>query len=616
MESVSALQDFVDTTFDYIIIGGGTAGLPVANRLSENPQIKVGIIEAGLFLDNDSLIDIPGNLARNNGNPEYDWVSSTSPQSGADGRSLPVVRGKVLGGTTALNYMAWDRGSKQEYDAWKLVSEADGGWDWESLLPFFVKAENVEPSPTSVNRDLATEYSASEAHTFSPGIPPGSAVGVAGPVKLRYNTWNAGVTAPYTKAWNALNQQTNLNPYGGDTSGIYNCLLSVDPVSGKRTTAVSAYYKPVASRPNLKLLTGAQVTKILFKPDLVDGNRVAHGVEFTVDGNLHSVFASKEIVLSAGAIQTPQVLEISGIGSARLLESMGIQTLVDLPGVGENFHDHPFAHIHYQAKTGVFTLDELAKNTELAAAEQKRFEETGQGWMTANDNFIVFTALNKIVEEATLSSKIKEFEAAVAIQKSNVSANKLGVQQHLIQLDWLKQGRVPHLEFLMFSRGVVRPDPSENYFIFSTGLQHPLSRGSVHIQSADPSQQPLINPGYLTDLFSLLAGYRTLEKLAQTPPLADIIAKQVLPATPLSDEEVMQYIRQSYVSGGHYMGTAAMARRELGGVVNSKLKVHGTANLRVADASIIPMPVATHIQATVYAIGETAADLIKSEHKL
>ncbi|KAJ7820002.1 alcohol oxidase [Mycena olivaceomarginata] len=611
--SLSAIEAFLAVSFDYIVVGGGTAGLPVANRLSENPSVKVGILEAGVLLDNDPIVDIPRNVAMNNGNPKYDWMLSTSPQAGAIGRSIPVFRGKALGGSSVVNYMAWDRGSKEEYDAWSAVSDA-GGWNWDSILPFLTKAEDV--APASVNPDPVVEYSASAAHVLNPGLPREEAVGVGGPIKLCYNEKNTDVLPPFVKAWNVLDQHTNSNPWGGDASGVYSARLSVDHKSGKRITATSAYYTPVASRTNLKLLPGAQVIKILFKSELVNGNRVAIGVEFTVDSKIYTVHASKEIILSAGVIQTPQILELSGIGDSKLLENVGIQTLVDLPGVGENFHDHPFLSIHYQAQPGVMTYDELSKNPEFAVAEKERYEKTGQGWMASNETIFAFTALDKIMEVSTLSAKIRELEDILTVAKNDGSLNALVLQQYSIQLEWLKTGSVPHLEFMPFSRGFVKPDPEGNYFILNSGLQHPFSRGSVHIQSADPLQPPLIDPRYLThefDVFSLLAGYRAIEKLAQTKPLADIIMKQLLPATPLSDEEVIQNIRQGCLSGAHPMGTAAMARRELGGVVGSNLKVHGTSNLRVADGSIIPLPVAAHIQATVYAIGEKAADLIKAD---
>ncbi|KAJ7499635.1 alcohol oxidase [Mycena latifolia] len=630
--------------FDYIVIGGGTAGLPVANRqaLSENPNIKVGILEAGFLHDNDPLIDVPRNVAMNNGQPKYDWMFSTSAQPGAAGRCIPVVRGKLVGGSSALNYMGWDRGSKEEYDAWKLLGDADEGWDWDALLPFFTKIEDT--APASVSRDLAIEYSTSAAHVSSPGIPKEAAVGVGGPIKLSYNTVCADTVPAYIKAWNTLDHSTNSNPFGGDTRGAYSCSRSIDHESGKRITATSAYYIPVASRTNLKLLTGAHVTKILFKPELVEGNRVAIGVEFTVDSKVYSVYASKEIILSAGAIQTPQILELSGIGDSKLLARMGIQTLVDLPGVGENLHDHTFIHIQYQAKHGIRTFDEFRNNPEFTAAEQERYDKTGQGWMASIDSTAVFTSLSKIIDESALSAKIKETETAIAIEKNQGSLNELAGAQLSIQLDWLKHATVPQLEFILFSRGLVNPEPGESYFVMSAGLQQPFSRGSVHIQSADPFQPPLIDPRYLThdfDIFAHLAGYRAIEKLAQTPPLAEIITKQTMPPPNLSDEDVLQF-RQALISQmgffRHLVLTIWAPLRWLvgssevrlhvckwnhyreahihifAGVVGSNLKVHGTANLRVADASIIPMAVAAHIQSTVYAIGEKAADLIKSEY--
>ncbi|KAF7377009.1 GMC oxidoreductase [Mycena sanguinolenta] len=602
--SVLEIEAFIGTPFDYIVVGGGTTGLPIANRLSEDSDVKVGILEAGVLFENDPLIDVPRNLAMNNGNPKYDWVSSTSPQAGAAGRSMPVIRGKMLGGSSALNYMAWDRGSREEYDAWELFSDVEGGWNWDSLLPSFTKTEDKELDPA--NRDLAIDFSDSKADVVSPGIPIEVAIGTGGPVKICHNMGHTDVIPPYVKAWNTLGQSTNANPFGGHAVGLYNCPVGVDYKTGKRITATSAYYTPASSRANLKLLTGAQVTKIVFNSELIADKRVAVGVEFTVHGKSYSVSAAKEIILSAGTIETPKILELSGVGDAKRLKDMGIQTIVDLPGVGENLHDHTFTHVHYQATLGIRTFDELSKDPEFAAAEQERYDKTGQGWMASNDTIVVFTPLNKITEESILSAKIKEVEADIAVKKSKGLLNELAIHQYSTQLDWLKRGRLPHMEFVLFSRGLVKPDPDGSYFIITTGLQHPFSRGSVHIQSADPLQQPSINPCYLTAEF----GYRAIEKLAQTPPLADIIAKQVMPATHLTDEEI--YSLNLYRN--HYMGTAAMARRELGGVVGNNLKVHGTANLRVTDASIVPVPVAAHIQATVYAIGETAASLIKSEH--
>ncbi|KAJ6543684.1 hypothetical protein B0H10DRAFT_2203183 [Mycena sp. CBHHK59/15] len=509
--------------------------------------------------------------------------------------------------------MGWDRGSREEYDAWETVTEKDASWNWDSLLPFFKKSEDA--AAASVNWDSAVEHSRSEADVIKPGLLSRDVVGTGGPLKTSYNMVFTDVIPPFVKAWNSLGQPTNSNPFGGDSSGVYNVRRSIDHESGKRITSASAYYTPVSMRSNLKVLTGVQVclssmqgsvhaqrrqaSKILFKPELVDGNRIAIGVEFSAEGKVFSVSASKKIILSAGVIGTPHLLEISGIGDAKRLQDIGIETLVDLPGVGENLHDHVFTRIHYLAKHGIRTyatrLDELKNNPEFNALEQERYDKTGQGWMASNDGTVAFTAMNQVIQETILSDKIQEIENDIAIEKDKGSLSKLKMQQYAIQLDWLKQGSVPHIEFIRVVR-VPQGSVAE-------------SSAQLHTQSKDPSQQPRIDPQYLTHEF----GFRAIEKLAQTPPLADIIAKQVAPATPLSDEEVMQYIRQVCSSGAHYMGefapllssrTAAMARRDLGGVVGNDLRVYGTANLRVADASITPLPLACHIQATVYAIGE------------
>ncbi|KAJ7223141.1 alcohol oxidase [Mycena pura] len=592
----SPLEAFLNVQFDYLVIG---THILLCHALTEDPAINVGILEAGLLLENDPIIDVPRNMAMNNGQPGYDWVSSTTPQAGAAGRSIPVFKGKLVGGSSALNYMAWDRASKEEYDAWKLVGDAEGGWDWDALLPFMRKAEDAA-SP-SVNPDIAMTY-AGPASDVSVDMG-----GVGGPVKLSYPKQHTDAAPPYVKAWNALGLPSNANPWDGDASGLYSVRLTIDHEAGKRVTATSAYYTPVAARPNLKLLTGAQVTKILFQSDRVNGNLVATGVEFIVADKTYTVSAAKEIVLCGGATQTPQILELSGIGNGKLLESMGLQTLIDLPGVGENLQDHPFIPFQYQVKAGIRTFDELRTNPEFAAAEKARYEASKDGWMRTVDNTVVFTPLDKIVDEpAILSARLKELDGALVAATGN--ANALARAQYAIQRDWLRREKMPHLEFILLSFGFGASD--ENYFTILAGLQHPFSRGSVHIQSANPLRLPLVDPQYLKqefDIFSLLAGFRAVEKLVKTQPLASIIAKPVLPAGPLNDEEAVRHIRQTFASGAHQMGTAAMARRELGGVVGNNLKVHGTANLRVVDASIIPAPIAAHIQSTVYAIAEKVA---------
>ncbi|TDL18468.1 alcohol oxidase [Rickenella mellea] len=612
---VTDVEKFHDVAFDYLIIGAGAAGLTLANRLSDTPSVKVGVIEAGPFITNDPIIDSPKFIGAASNNPKYDWVLETVPQPNAGGRTAPAPRGKMLGGSTSINYIAWDRASKGEYDSWKQVADPEGAWGWDTLLPYFKRSENAAPSLETP--DLYPGFSLSDKHVIHEGVPEEEAVGTAGPVKICYNTITTENIPPFIKAWNTIGIPTNANPYGGNATGVYNVKRTFDNQTGKRVDAVAAYLAPITSRNNLKIICGAQATKIIFQ-DGRDGagNVVATGVEFVVDGKTHSAQASTEVLLCAGVVQTPQLLELSGIGGKALLAQHDIESLVDLPGVGENLMDHLFAPTQYETKPELKTFDIFRNNPEFAAEQDALYESTKQGWVAANDTTVVYYPLNKVVESSKFAELIQELEQSVAKESPNLTP--LQRKQFEIQLEWLKKGENATLETLVFSRGLVNPQEGSSYFMVMAGLQHPFSRGSIHINSADPLKPPVIDPKYLShpfDVKALVAGYRSTEKIALTQPLKEIIVKQVLPPGAIEkDEHLAGFITQAAASGSHLMGTAALARRDLGGVVGNDLRVYGTRNLRVVDGSLIPVPIACHIQATIYAIAERAADLIKKDH--
>ncbi|KDQ18213.1 hypothetical protein BOTBODRAFT_128303 [Botryobasidium botryosum FD-172 SS1] len=601
MPQIPAVESFVKTEFDVVIIGAGTAALPIAAKLSQNPDVHVGVLEAGLKFENDPLIDTPQFIGRSVGNPRYDWAFATVPQEHANGRTVPTPRGKGVGGSTLINYTAWDRASKQEYDAWKLLGEPGGAWGWDALLPY-LKASERAPSTLQSRDDSNKE-----------------AVGRQGPVQTSYSSIHTDIIALLFKAWNSIGVATNPNPWGGDASGLYFTARSVDADTGKRVSAADAYLTPeIAGRKNLQVLTRAHVTKVLFdsEPDFA-GNIVARGVEFAVDGTTFAVNASKEVIICAGAVQTPQILELSGIGNKKLLTDLRIKTLVDLPGVGENIQDHCFTPMQFELKPGIRTFDILRNDPEFLAEQQRIYDSEKKGWLTASDSTVSFNPLRQVVSPGVFTSMLERLEAAIDKDKREGLLTPLQEAQYAIQLDLLRKGEVPSLETFVMSRGYIAPEQGKSYYVLMSGPTQPFGRGSIHIESTDPFKAPLIDPKYGSNAFDVemhLAGYRLMERLVATQPLKEVTEVRQLPPANVSDDgQVIEFIRAASRTGSHLMGSCALARRELRGVVDNNLRVYGTANLRVADASIIPLSVGCHIQATVYAIGEKAGDLIKQD---
>ncbi|KAG6002731.1 hypothetical protein E4U43_001054 [Claviceps pusilla] len=315
-------EDFLRSSFDYIIVGGGTAGLAVAARLAEDASLTVGVLEAGGVAQGDENVDIPAFYGRSLGG-QFDWAFETQPQEGLAGRVLPWPRGKVLGGTSALNFMTWVRGNREDYDDWEALGNK--GWAWDKVLPFFKKTETFH-RPSQALRD---EYIAThEADAF----------GTSGPIQISY----APDYSPSHKLWhdtlNRVGVKTNSAHLTGSNVGVWTNVNTVDPRTAMRSYSTS--YLTAARPINLHVLTEATVHEIILTKDEARGDHVATGVRFGHGGKDHVVSVKKEVVLSAGTVKSPQILEMSGIGNPKVLQSAGIPIKVASPMVGENLQDH------------------------------------------------------------------------------------------------------------------------------------------------------------------------------------------------------------------------------------------------------------------------------------
>ncbi|EGY16102.1 hypothetical protein VD0002_g1423 [Verticillium dahliae] len=573
-------------TYDYIVVGGGTAGVAVAARLSEGlPNAKILLIEAGPAVSDEPRINIPGMKGSTLGT-KYDWNFTTVPQQHVNNRVLPVNRGRVVGGSSALNLMTYDRAAVAEYNSWEELGNE--GWNWKNMIAAMMKSETF----TGKNTD-----------TY------GSAgVGDSGPVKAVVNREIPVHQESWMPTLNALGIKTNLESLGGNPLGVMYQPSSIDPTIYNRSYSANAYL-PIA-KPNLRVLSDTTVAKV----NLVaaGGGHVATGVTLA---NGTFIRARAEVIVSAGAVQSPALLEASGIGQAPVLAAAGIAQLIDLPGVGENLQDHLRIMTSYQLKPEFLSFDILRSNATFAAEQlalwnarkKSLYDYTGSGY--------TFT---------TWQQAIGDQSNLVALAKKAAGEDISAVDKK--KIEFLNDPSVPQLE-VIFSDGYtgVKGYPPASSPLFGQGfftligvVMHPLSRGSIHINPANPSGKPVINPNYLGhehDIEAVVQTAKYCRKIATTEPMKSLWVNEYEPGLDnvQTDAQWRDYALRTTLSIFHPSGTCAMLPKKDGGVVDANLKVYGTSNLRVVDASIIPLLISAHIQTAVYGLAEIASEKVIAE---
>ncbi|PSN69416.1 alcohol oxidase [Corynespora cassiicola Philippines] len=563
----------IKSEYDYVIIGGGTAGLTVADRLSEDGEYSVLVIEHGYFYNASD----PGDLR-----PSRQYNISSIPQQGIGNKTVPIMLGHCVGGSSAINGMAVMRGTKQEYDIWAELGGIGSTWDWDGMLPYFKKAARfIEPSiemqeKFKIKYDIDAAWGQDEETHLYASFP-----NVGSPRIM--NIYDAFTKIPGV--------EVSEDGHGG-THGLFYYPVSVDPKTGQRSYARTAHWDGL-DRDNYEIITGSKVDKILFEEN------VAVGVTFVPKdpGNATeikqtTVKAKKEVILAAGAIHTPQVLQLSGIGPASLLEQANIPLKYDLPGVGSNFQDHPLG-------PSVFfrwgTEPPLPFNFTTPRGIGAGLGAFLSLPVVSPDNFGKIAAkyaeqdLNKISPIGTSSKVLAGYR----------------LQQEIF-------AREMRLDRVSFSNNLIGGFPG----LMPIGL-HTTSRGNVAINSLAPEAEPLVDFAALSnpiDLDLMVEYVRFARSVFNSPSLAKYAPTEIFPGNNVtSDEALEEWVRSVYTPFGyHPVGTAAKMPEELGGVVDEDLLVHGVQRLSVVDASIMPTLIGGTTQFTVYAIAEKAADLIKS----
>ncbi|KAH0493556.1 hypothetical protein TgHK011_000220 [Trichoderma gracile] len=574
---LQALATSTDT-YDYIIVGAGTCGLVLANRLSRDANYTVAVIDPGADeRENPNVVDPLGWLGLT-GTSVY-WKYSSVSQENLGGRVLEYDAGRGIGGTSLINGMTYIRGDKAQFDAWERLGNP--GWNWTTMLKYFKQVEHFfPPSPwqETAGAHYEEEYhgTSGELHVgFNPALLNGSFYG--------------GVKA----SWAALGQNLNRDASSGVTAGFDVWPQTLDPVKNVRWDSATAFYWPVQDRPNLTLLNGT-VSRILWKNDKAEAPE-ASGVEYlTPDGSIKTVNARKEVILAAGALRTPLILELSGVGNPSILNDLGIETIVDSPGVGENLIDQSNVALTYSTK----------------------------------DSFPGYAPYATFVNATSLFGDGVESLAASTKKSLPIWAQHLAAQMNGAISAKAIEHRLQTQHDLIFKKGVtvaeILSSASGSTAISAYWDTLPFSRGSVHLSSANDINTPAINPRFLSvdfDLAVQVAIGRLATKFWTTTPISAIIEARVDPNSTIlpdnaTDAQWEDFTRSRLISNSHSLGTAAMMKREWGGVVDSQMRVYGTSgNVRVVDASVLPMQVSGHLTATLYAVAERAGEMIVGDRR-
>ncbi|KAJ5814801.1 hypothetical protein N7474_006578 [Penicillium riverlandense] len=601
--AICSLEEFLRVSYDYIIIGGGTAGLAVAAGLSEDPSVNVGVIEAGKDQTKNELVQTPALFPQMLGIPEYDWMLFTVPQKANRDKVHALTRGKMLGGSSATNGMMYVRGSKRDYDDWSAFGR---GWSWPSMAPYFRRHETFDDTRTGLPSDAnITNYNAG-SH------------GRSGAIQTSFNNWRTPLERSFIDAGKEASgiMESPRDPWGGDHLGFFSSLATVDRKTrkGTRSYAASAYLLPNIRRPNLRILTDALAMKVILQ------GTVACGVRIHCSGQTHDISAAREVVLSCGTYKSPQILELSGIGDPNILAQAGVSCKVPLPGVGANLQDHIVTAAVYELKDGTSSFDAL-RDPRIMQEHLDMYSKDSQGILAYATSGMGFLPYSKIVCSAELEQtcqKILRSPAKTPFQRKQQEQIVEQLRSHSsgnIQFI-LTQGTL-NVEEVIGNQGKFAKTLAEgdrDGFTIVACLQYPASRGTVHITSTEPAKNPAVDPAFLThpaDVDVLAAGLGFCDKIAQSSALKDKVHRRAYPPENVNlhdraaaSEAVKDFCMTEY----HPCGTCAIEQ-----VVDEKLKVYGVQRLRVVDASVFPGNVSGNILSTVYAVAEKAVDLIKED---
>ncbi|TDZ14567.1 Dehydrogenase patE [Colletotrichum orbiculare MAFF 240422] len=575
-----------DAEFDYVIVGGGTAGLVMANRLSANTDLSVAVVEYGTFyqITNPIIGNTPAGDTLFAGsspldtNPLVDWNFVTQPQAGALNRRIHYARGKCLGGSSARNFMIYQRGTKQSYQKW-ADAVGDDSYTWDALEPYFKKSVKFTPPGPSRFPNASAEYN---PDAFSPS---------GGPLEVSYANYAQPFSIYLEPSLNEIGIPQAQDFNSGELMGAQYCSDTIAAKTQKRESSQTSFLTEAIGRKNLKVYTLTLAKKILF-----DGNKKATGVVVTSNAGIttYTLKARKEVILSAGAFQSPQLLMVSGVGPRDQLQKFNIPVVAERPAVGKGMEDHVFFGPTWRVK--VQTLTRLANDLLYTAAQ--------------------FAIPYSVFKQGPLTNPVCDFLGWEKTPRGLISDDAAAVLDAEFPPDW------PEIEYLTAPGYVgdfanlllTQPRDGFQYATILGGLVAPLSRGTVTLASADTKDLPLIDPNWLTDPTDVSVAVATFKRLRQAfasnamrPVLAD--SKEYYPGPGVvTDAQILQNIRKSVMTIWHASCTCRMGKvDDPNAVVDKDAKVIGVSGLRVVDASSFALLPPGHPQSTVYVLAEKIA---------
>lgn len=532
---------------DFIIVGAGSAGCVLANRLSADGRHSVLLLEAGGH-DMRPWVQIPIGYAKTFFNPAVNWKYTAEPDAGVAGRAMYWPRGKILGGSSSINAMVYIRGQREDYDAW--AAQGLPGWGYADLLPHFTKSERNSRGPDAFHGgsgELAVSDLGDECHP---------------------------VMRHFFEAAQELGLPLNNDFNGAEQRGFGRYQFNIG--DGRRASASNAFLRPALGRKNLQVVTRAHVTRLTF-----DGRRVT-GLAYTRNGKSHQVTARCEVILSAGSINTPQLMMLSGLGPAGTLQGLGIPVQHDLPQVGRNLRDHLYCPYFFRVR-------------------EKTFNDSLTSWP-----YLIRAALRyAVARKGVFGTSVNH---GGGFYSTDPATSRPNMQFYFMPMSLEARKGSGRIGFRPFSGVTISASPCR-----------PTSVGHLSLRSADPMQPPVITPNYLStdhDLAEMLAGVRFIRKLAASKTLSALIEEEVEPGPSVRDEaDLVADFRRRSDTTYHPVGTCRLGPDAATSVVDARLRVHGIGGLRIADGSVFPDMISGNTNAACIMIGEKAACTILQDHR-